>query len=336
MAIYLGAAQLDGGGSGGGGGGLPETQVFTSSAVWTVPQKIIDEIASEGHAEVGLLMVGGGSTQTTASDSATRSGEVVQEYYQLTANDYDDPTAATPQITVTVGAAGGLTGITEVGDANAPSALDNITQNNSFSDTNSGSGVTLTLATTTQTVANNQYIAKNGSGNPAITRARITSFTPYSGTYTASGNGLTITTTGGTVLSDTGSLGTKDIQWEDDDPAYLTSIRFQWQRFSSYVSVTATWNGTGWTWSRSGGDANSNAASASFGFAIDYGVTGGITSAKKAREGSSSEYTEFLSNPYSRDGYGGGYGKNTQHGTPLYLSESLGSPGQGGYLQIFF
>lgn len=335
MAIYLGATQLDSGGSGG-GGGLSETQIFTSSGTWTVPDKVKDEIASEGHAEIGLLMVGGGSIQTTASDVATRSGEVIQEYYQLTTNDYDDATASTPEITVVVGAAGGFTGITEIGDANVPSSIDDVTQSNSFSDTNSGSGTTLTLSSTTQTVANNQYMLQNGSYKPAVTRVRITNWTNSVGTYSAGPTGLIISTSGGTVLSNTGTYGDKDIQWEDDDPAYLDYIRFQWQRYQSYVRVTATWNGTGWTWSRSGGDANFNAASASFGFAVDYVPTGGITSAKKARAGLDPEYTQFLNNPYSRDGYAGGYSKNTQHGTPLYVSESPGSPGEGGYVQIFF
>lgn len=89
---------------GGGGGGIPETEIFTSSGVWTVPQTVLDKITADGHAEIGLLMVGAGNS--------TRSGEVVNQIYRLTSSDFDDPAAATKQVSVFIGGGGGDTGIT--------------------------------------------------------------------------------------------------------------------------------------------------------------------------------------------------------------------------------
>jgi len=84
----------------GGGGKIPETEIFTSSAVWSVPQSIKDEIAAEGHAEIGLFMVGGGTSGN--------SGEIVNELFPLTTADYDP-------ITVTIDGTGASSGDTSVG-----------------------------------------------------------------------------------------------------------------------------------------------------------------------------------------------------------------------------
>jgi hypothetical protein len=77
-----------GGGSGSGGGSaLSEVEIFTTSGVWTIPQSVQDEIAAEGHAEVGIFMVGGGN--------ASHSGEIVNEVYLLTVGDYDGESVTT-------------------------------------------------------------------------------------------------------------------------------------------------------------------------------------------------------------------------------------------------
>ena len=95
-----------------GGGAIPETSIFDTVGVykWIVPQSVKDEIAAEGHSEVGLLMVGGGS------DSGDSSGEVISELYPLSTSDYDPEsswsTAGEPEITVQVGNPNEPSGIT--------------------------------------------------------------------------------------------------------------------------------------------------------------------------------------------------------------------------------
>ncbi|MDA8042631.1 MAG: hypothetical protein MPJ22_09465, partial [Pirellulales bacterium] len=97
MGLFLGNNNLLALGTtgGGGGGAIPETTIFRTSGVWQVPQAVQDEVTAEGHSEIGLLMVGGGSTTITPSNSAdVRSGEVFTELRQLTIQDYD-PTVIT-------------------------------------------------------------------------------------------------------------------------------------------------------------------------------------------------------------------------------------------------
>lgn len=95
-----------------GGGTIPETTIFDTAGThkWTVPTNVKNEIAAEGHAEVGLLMVGGGH------DSANQSGEVISELYPLSTADYDPEagwaTPGVPEITVQVGNPNEPSGIT--------------------------------------------------------------------------------------------------------------------------------------------------------------------------------------------------------------------------------
>ena len=105
MGLFLGNNNLLALGTtgGGGGGAIPETTIFRTSGVWQVPQAVQDEVTAEGHSEIGLLMVGGGSTTTTPSNSAdVRSGEVFTELRQLTIQDYD-PTVITLAGTASTG-----------------------------------------------------------------------------------------------------------------------------------------------------------------------------------------------------------------------------------------
>ena len=116
MAIYLGANELStGGGSGGAGGAIPNIDTFTTSGTWAVPDTVKDKVSNDGHCEIGLLIVGGGSITTTASNADTRSGEVINKVYKLTSADYDDPSASNPVVTVVVGATGGYSGIVSDG-----------------------------------------------------------------------------------------------------------------------------------------------------------------------------------------------------------------------------
>jgi hypothetical protein len=95
-----------------GGGAIPETSIFDTAGKykWIVPTNVKNEIAAEGHAEVGLLMVGGGS------DVDNQSGEVISELYPLSTSDYDPAsswaTSGVPEITIQVGNPNEPSGIT--------------------------------------------------------------------------------------------------------------------------------------------------------------------------------------------------------------------------------
>jgi len=95
-----------------GGGAILETSIFDTAGThkWIVPTNVKNEIAAEGHAEVGLLMVGGGH------DSGDSSGEVISELYPLSTSDYDPAsswaTAGVPEITIQVGNPNEPSGIT--------------------------------------------------------------------------------------------------------------------------------------------------------------------------------------------------------------------------------
>lgn len=91
MPIYLGSTEIAtvGGGTTAAAGGMPQTEIFTTSGTWNVPTSVKSSIDTDGHADIGLLMVGGGSGSTSDSSDDTRGGEVISEVYQLTRNDYD-------------------------------------------------------------------------------------------------------------------------------------------------------------------------------------------------------------------------------------------------------
>lgn len=349
MGVYLGNINLLGGGAA--ASALPETVIFTQSGTWTVPDSIKNEIASEGHAEVGLLMVGGGSITTTAGDVATRSGEVRQELYQLTTSDYDDPNAANPTISVTIGAVGGYSGITDVQDATHPggTSLDN---QGIISGLRATSTTSFNVTTTTQTQASQQFITKNASGKPAITRFASTTFTSNVVAQSGVGlppSGLILSVSGGTITSTSGSLGTFVRTWDSSDPGYFNSVTAEWSQVGSdRFFLTGTWNGSGITWSGSIPsntfreqlyNSQSGGRILYYGAQLNYNLDSGIVSATQARAGSDADYDEFTSNPYSPEGVLG-YARNYDilPGTSTYsaLPSTPGSPGQGGYIQIFY
>lgn len=413
MAIYLGNTLLTGAASSSGGSSLSETDIFTSSGTWTVPQKVIDEIASEGHAEIGLLMVGGGSVTTAYGNAATRSGEVVSELYQLSESDYDsilvnttggaigattlpitstDPSVAddslightfkvggaehtisdntatqitftpalasavatsninlfpaTPTVTVIVGSAGGHSGITRSIDPAHPGTA---TQNNV------GWSVTFTTTSSTQGISpgsrgvtNGAFVQTGGNGGPAVTRVAVTAFPnhPTDGA-TMTPHSFIITNSGGTPTV-AGSNTTYVATWDANDPGFLDSFGFRYQLFGSVRYQTyGTWNGSSWTntfnnGGFSAGQIGSNSTrSVTVSCQIDYLLTDGVVAAKQALDGTSANYLDFRSNPYSPEGIGG-FGRNypvipgvTQSNT-TYLPTNYGSPSQGGYIQIFY
>lgn len=329
MAIYLGATQLDGS-SGGSGGAVPNIDTFTSSGTWTVPDTVKDKVANDGHCEIGLLIVGGGSTTTTSADAATRSGEVINKVYKLTSADYDDANASNPVVTIVVGAAGGYSGIVNSG-------LEKYTQTESgimyTSPTFAQPYRTLVPAVTYEKNASNQILMASGdttyfynSPSPNWTASSI------SKSHTGFASGVTIDTSTyalGWILTfndQTPFDGVLTITYTESRVDYSNvnfTVAHSWstsnQRFESTASANLTYQSAGNRYAR-----------VNFSRGVNVGI--------KAREGQNADFAQFQNNPYDPYGFNG-FAKNATHhavSAARYSSSHYGSPGQGGYVEIYY
>lgn len=320
MAIYLGATQLDGGG-GGGGGSIPNTAIFTSTGAWTVPDSVKDAITNNGYAPISLLAVGGG--QDTVGG---RAGEVIQTTFHLTSADYDDPSSSSPTVTVVVGAAGGDSGIIEDG-------VNTFNQNKTYSsalDANTSGGTYNTIVPTgTFATDSNGFILMGGT----------TYFEGYisnsSNTGVVSANNFNIppTVTNANSAYNGMRSGRMTAVFADNAP-FDGSISWEYKGNNSNVIIThtMTWDVTN---QRFDIQHYSNPAR---GFSAHANLTysTGTNVLKKARSGASGDFAQFQNDPFSSQGYAGGYSRRGQSSTTSHVATSPGSPQQGGYVQIYY
>ena len=381
------------GGGDTGAGNMPNTDVFVANGVWTVPTSVKTIIDSEGSAPVGLLMVGGGSVITTAASDDTRSGEVVQEVYLLSRNDYDaisvTAEAATisdttitfslPTVTITTDSLAGrrftldgneyivasntLTVITLstalqsaidvdtvlrfyeniptvsvfVGGINEPTGLTtNYLAAPTVSQTNSYTYDYQTTAFTPSnqfTISNSSFIRTSGG------KAFIKSISISQVDRTTGGATFVPQTPIWTGTEGAATIGASSITFAEGSPGLMTNFKLTWTRGYGYPNTftnTFTYsNGVISVAGIAGGTGTPSTTPVSA--TITYATDGQTAPTKQAREGSNVDYADFFNNTYSSDGLGG-YGKNridTPAGTSL-LPTFYGSPGQGGYLQLFY
>lgn len=329
MAIYLGATQLDGS-SGGSGGAVPNIDNFTASGSWTVPDTVKDKVASDGHCEIGLLIVGGGSTTTTAANAATRSGEVINKVYKLTSADYDDASASNPVVTIVVGAAGGFSGIINSG-------LEKYTQTESgifyCAPSFSQPYRTLVPAVTFETNASNQILMASGDTTYFYNGVNSNyTATSISKSNTGFASGVTIDTSTyqlGWVLTFNDQVpfdGVLSMTYTETRSGYSSqnfTISHSWstanQRFESSATSSFTYQSAGHRVAR-------------------VNFSRGINVSLKAREGQNANFSQFQNNPYDPYGFNG-FAKNATHhavSDARYSSSHYGSPGQGGYVEIYY
>ena len=319
-----------------GGGAIPETSIFDTVGVykWIVPQSVKDEIAAEGHSEVGLLMVGGGS------DSGDSSGEVISELYPLSTSDYDPEsswsTAGEPEITVQVGNPNEPSGITlfpadpvslNVGYGSGTGGLPN--QTTTYSQTPVGveiSGTKYALVNSIVFPSNQRWL------NPGHTFT-FTGTPTATGFTDASGNSITPIITPSGIVS-----GTASTQWTVTFPGggfspfngtLSASYRGFINQFNSYQNMGAFTVQRGSTFSTI---ATTNAQA---GYGNSFSQTPGIVTikladsiVKQARSGNNSStiINSFPNLNTSTEGF---------LGFSRSGSTRPGSQGQKGYVQIF-
>ena len=318
MGLYLGGVNIASV-AGTGGGGIPETAIFTQSGTWDVPQSVQDEIDSEGHAEVGLLMVGGGG--------ANAAGEVVNELYQLTTADYNDSSSWAdpdqPEISIVVGGSGADSGITDSMMVNlVTQTLPNINW--------ASPSPTITF-----TLPNARVDA---GGFPFISSVRFNT-SPNIG----SSNGVSNGAFGGTTAPTFAAFGnggtwsyTNTTAW---DGTQSFSISGSHVHTNGAASIRGNANGT-----LSIFDNNSSIAGGTITISslqVIYESANPLP-VKVARSGNSTEIGEFLNNPLSTEGHFGGFGRystiatGTAGAAERPNSGAGGANAQGGYVQIFF
>ena len=315
MSIYIGTNLVSGSQSPGSpaGGGIPETAIFMESGTWLVPQSVQDEIASEGHAEVGLLMVGGGATAA--------SGEIVNELYPLTVADYNDSStwadADQPEISVIVGGHGAASGITADMNVNL------VTATGSGVFPNSGAGFSIDIPNARLDADNDPYIM-------SVQMSSITSNLGATGVITNS-------TYGGTKGTPSFSGNT----WSFTEPTPVDGSQLYSILASSpgtvHTNGTAFWSVNAAGTSMSFGDSNSSVSGGSLNIGavtIIYESADPLpTKTARAGSGDTSVTSTFLNNPTSTEGYFGGFGRfNSSHAS----SGAGGSSPQGGFVQIFY
>lgn len=290
-----------------GGGAIPQTEIFTSSGIWLVPQDVQDKITNDGHADIGILAVGG------ANSANNSGGEVRNEILKLTSSTYSPSgvwaNSNQPEISVTVGAAAGDSGIGY--DTTAG------TQQVTF-------GVTSSSSTSGALPAGS--FTKNASDQIKITEVFITVGRAYAGGASISGasyNGTdspTITTSEGHSISGAaGTYGGRTFTWSSgtfmDGTASISSNR---------GTIGVSWN--------------TSARTFSFGTTQDGGLTRGHVIYQLApgaptikAESGDGTVANFRNNPTSTEGYLG----FSRQGS-LRPGSAGGSSAQGGYVQIFF
>lgn len=282
------------------GGAVPKTEIFTSSGVWNVPQSVQDAINSEGYAEVGILLVGGGHS--------SNSGEVISDLFRMTTADYDDPNdwddPNQPEVSIAVGAAGGNTGITTV--PGSPTA-----------------DLVFTRRVADNSSYNNTLVVAPSQNPPLVhsVRVQFIAQTPYS-------SGFSQTSTGATTVP-TAPAGTSyDLTWEWDGGVAFSPIGFiTYNAGGPYYDFDLTYNTSNNTFTSTwNGSFNSVDITTSIRYSIN-----GVLHRTTARSGGSSDYSKFRNNPQSTEGYFGGFSRLN--------GETEGSGGanpQGGYVQIFY
>ena len=291
-----------------GGGAIPQTEIFTSSGIWLVPQDVQDKITSDGHADIGILIVGGGS------GSYNHCGEVRNEIIKLTSATYSPSSlwasATQPEIAVTVGAAAGDSGIGY--DTNVADVLLEMNYNTS-------SSVTLIPGTYSQD-SSNQLLIKTidvlwvGPG---------TGPTGYSWTGTTQ---PTYTTTSGHGVPGIAGTYTKSIAtWNGTDSYFDGTLQFTGNRYGATKTISFSWNGATRTISRS-----ANMSGYDWQGDIVYKSAAGVPTIK-AENGGSGTPANFRNLSTSTEGYLG----FSRYGSTRPGSVD-GSNAQGGYVQIFF
>lgn len=311
MGIYLGAIEL-----GGGGASVPEAAIFTASGAWTVPQSVQDEIASEGHAEVIIFMVGGGTT--------TGSGEIVLEHRLLTTADYDDPQAANPTIAIQIGAEGGFTGFTgrpapaftETLGTNSDNGLLIVGSRNFTSPITDGA---TSFDTNGYPLVNSFTMPSATTGSSDSVRSPISLFQNDLAVGTAFGNAPTI------------DQATRTATWTNPEPFTGTLTASYSRAGGGTNNVTISWDTT-----RDGWNIDNSASRTSTSYAQSGAsslMEGGTDIQNKARSGSDASHAEFLNLRTDTQGYFGGWARfNGQKPN----SGSGGTAPQSGYLQILY
>lgn len=311
MGVYLGSIEL-----GGGGASIPEAAIFTTSGTWTVPQSVQDEIASEGHAEVIIFMVGGGTT--------AGSGEIVLEHRLLTTADYDDPNAANPTIAIQIGAEGGFTGFTGRPTSAFTETLGTHTDNGLL-DLGSANFVSVITDGTASFDANG-YPLINSFTMPSATtgssdsvRSPISLFQNNLAVGTAFGNAPTI------------DQSTRTATWANPEPFTGTLTATYIRGGASANNVTISWDATREGWKISNSSARTGSSYAQSGASAN--MEGGAEIQNRARSGSDASHAEFLNLRTDTQGYFGGWARfNGQKPN----SGSGGTSPQSGYLQILY
>jgi hypothetical protein len=289
--------------SGGSGGSLPETEIFTSTGFWNVPQSVQDEISSEGHAEVGIFLVGGGGT-------STQGGEIVNRLIKITAADYDD--GVTPVITVVVGAAGGHSGIT----------LNQLT----FTETLYANGTNRSGGTDTIPITGNNNFAVGPNGFPLVSLITVPLTSFFNG---ASGPGglVALTWSGGGSPTISSNVATFSTPTEFDGTLGWNQTFTGFANPGTFDTVYSIANG-GFTTTQGGVGPGNQLKNLSPG--LFFTLNQGPQAVRQAREGGNASSPEFLNLTTSTEGYFGGYSR--VNGTRA----NSGQGGQSGYVQIFY
>lgn len=303
MAVYLGNDLLTGGG--GSGGGIPQTEIFTSSGTWLVPQDVQDKITNDGHADIGIIAVGG------ANSAATQSGEVKNEILKLTSATYSPSNtwanANQPEINVTVGGIGGNSGIgydANTEDVNINSfTSDQVLSAGTFSTDSNGDILIKSFSVLWGAAGSSPGIfSYTGTTQPTSTTQGGFPVSGHAGTYTKS----IVTWSGNGTYMD-GVLNMAGTRYGS-----ARNVRLQWDDSTNTLDLFDV-NMSGVAWSAD----------------VTYVSAPGAPTIKA--EGGDGTVANFRNNPTSTEGY---------LGFSRFNSARPGSAGnqgaQGGYVQIFF
>lgn len=288
-----------------GGGAIPQTEIFTSSGIWLVPQDVQDKITSDGHADIGILAVGGANANNNVC------GEVRNEILKLTSSTYSPSgvwaNANQPEIAVTVGAAGGNSGIGY--------------------DTNAGD-VSLSAFTSDQTLAAGTY--SKDSNNDILIKSFATvwggaAISNFGYSYTGTTQPTFTTTSGHPVPGLAGTYTKGIVTWSGsgtymDGDLTMTATRYGGGRTIGLRWLDGTHTFDIYNLSTSGVTWNAD---------LTYVAAPGAPTIKA--ESGDGTVANFRNNPTSTEGYLG----FSRHGS-LRPGSAGGSSGQGGYVQIFF
>lgn len=297
MGIYLGNIDLASAGGGSAGGAIPQTEIFTSSGTWLVPQDVQDKITNDGHADIGIIAVGGGN------QAGNICGEVKNEILKITSATYSPSStwanSNQPEINVTVGAIAGDSGI-GYDTATANVSTGNFTSN---------------LALTSNTFSansNNQILVKK------------VGFL-WGGAYVDSGgysyNG---TDTPATFVSG-GQSSLTYVEWANDGTYLDGTVYFNGTRAGSARYTSISWNTSNNTFTI----GSSDLSGVSWYWNITYKSAPGAPTIKA--ESGDGTVANFRNNPTSTEGY---LGFSRFNSTRPGSAGSQGS--KTGYVQIFF